>query len=200
MTWIMHERDQLRTIAEIESQTPRAAAIVATAFMDNRLKEAIQLRLIDDGDLSAKLLNGSGPIAALSTRIDLGCALGLYPPELALLMHKLRELRNDFAHWDVPAEWETTSINQRCRNLIPLINAANQSCSAFSLQIYRRYGYPEQRRWHGIFTFDGFAERHDMARYLFMSSVKIALMWLTNAMDVLEPHRPSRSIWLEKPQ
>ena len=44
------------------------------------------------------MMRGAGPLATFAAKIDMGFLLGLYPRELADGFHKMREIRNKFAH------------------------------------------------------------------------------------------------------
>jgi len=116
--WItLSDRDDL-IIKEIETQSDRAAALIAQAYMEERLVEAIKARLVDDhDDVINRIFKGTGPIASFSSRIDLGLVIGLYTAQVHALLRKIKEIRNDFAHLSAPVSFDTPSIAARCENL-----------------------------------------------------------------------------------
>jgi hypothetical protein len=117
MVWItLNEEDNL-IIAEIASQSDRGAALIAQAYLEDRLVAAIKARLVDNDDVLNRLFKGTGPLASFSSRIDIGLALGLYQVEAHKLFRQIKDIRNDFAHKARPLDFTTPSIADRCNNL-----------------------------------------------------------------------------------
>jgi hypothetical protein len=64
---------------------------------------------------TAKGLFGTmGPLSSFSAKIDLGVLLGLYPEEVRGDLHRLREVRNQFAHEAAPRDFATPKIADHC--------------------------------------------------------------------------------------
>jgi hypothetical protein len=115
--WItVSDADHL-ILNEIEGQTDRAAALIAQAYLEDRLVMAIKARLVHNDEVLNRIFKGTGPAASFSSRIDLGILLGLYELETHELLHQIKEIRNKFAHRAEPLNFETPTIADRCRNL-----------------------------------------------------------------------------------
>jgi hypothetical protein len=108
---LQHEADIL---TEIEQQTDRGAAILAVAFLDDGLLQAIKARLVPNVVVENRLFKGTAPLASFSAKIDLGHLLGLYTEERRRDFHRVREVRNEFAHRAKPVTFES----QRIKDLI----------------------------------------------------------------------------------
>ncbi|HEC75281.1 MAG TPA: hypothetical protein ENI26_13070 [Methylophaga aminisulfidivorans] len=85
-------------ISEIDTQSDRGAAIVGVAWVEEELEAAIASFLEDDAKALKRLLGRSGPLATFSAKIDLALLLGMCSKVIAGDLHRLREIRNDFAH------------------------------------------------------------------------------------------------------
>ncbi|MFI4974396.1 MAG: hypothetical protein ACHP84_07660 [Caulobacterales bacterium] len=195
MTWVTHEADQLRIVAEIESQSDRGAALVAASFVDARLTEAISLRFDPNVDptVRGRVLRGSGALATFSAKIDVGLMLSLYPPSVHVMLNKIRDIRNDFAHEVMPMSFQTPSVSDRCHNLLPVLVSTFLDAMDHYTKLEAHLGYPAQQHWYGTFTGEGVITGPHAARSYFMQAVKQSLMHLSRAMDVFGPHQLSPS-------
>jgi hypothetical protein len=101
-------------LREIGSEKDRGAAIVIVAFLEDCLETAIKSRLVRDANTERKMFSGTGPLATLSAKIELGFLLGMYGKAERNDLHRIREIRNEFAH----KFNELTFENQRIRDLI----------------------------------------------------------------------------------
>ena len=77
MAWTIRNEADNAIILETSKQTDRGAALIATAYLEERLIDAIKARLIHDLTLENKLFKGSGPLASLSAKINMGFLLGI---------------------------------------------------------------------------------------------------------------------------
>jgi hypothetical protein len=104
-------------VSEIEKQSDRGAAILATAFLEEQLIECIKASLMDDPQIVKNLFRGSGPLAAFATKIDLGFLLKIYSKKMHRQLITIRDIRNKFAHRVRPLSFATEDIAALCRNL-----------------------------------------------------------------------------------
>ena len=83
-------------------QQPRALVILASAQIDTQLRNVIEGFLWQkpgkprDPD---ELLDGDSPLATFSSRIKVALRLGIIDERLADALDKLRNVRNQAAHW-----------------------------------------------------------------------------------------------------
>jgi hypothetical protein len=148
MTWpTLDSADQL-IIDEIERQTHRGAALVASAFIEAKLKRTISRRLdpTPDVELEGRAFSHNGPLNTFSQKILMGYMLQIYPSRIWNLLDGIRDLRNDFAHSTEILDFETPTIRDRCDNLY---NAWGQAIGAgahhlFYIQgLVNKYGVAE---------------------------------------------------------
>lgn len=109
--------ESLAIAAEIRTQTDRAAALIATAYLDTRLADTIKSRLSLNPALEARLFSGYGALADFSGRIDMALALKIITPRGGRDLHRVRKIRNDFAHDATPMNFESQRIRAICKNL-----------------------------------------------------------------------------------
>ena len=104
-----------RTSLTIE--TDRGAALMAAAFMDDKLKHALAGRLVDNRKLVTKALEFNGALGTFSSRIDFAFLLGLIPKNAHKDLHTIRKIRNAFAHDAKPMSFDDDSIGKLCETL-----------------------------------------------------------------------------------
>ena len=113
------------TIDEIQGQSDRGAAIIAAAYLEDRLESVILGKLSATGLILAyhqqsvrdRLLSGTGPLQTFSAKIDFAAAVGFLGPHAYRDAHQIRKIRNDFAHTSAPASFGDASMVSRCANL-----------------------------------------------------------------------------------
>ena len=109
-------------VSEIENQTDRGAAIIATAWLEEQLSAVIKLQFKDDASAWKRLFGSSGPMGTLSAKIDIAKLLGVLSDDSYSDMHQIRKIRNEFAH-EVMAKdfgslcFDTPHIKDRCLSL-----------------------------------------------------------------------------------
>jgi hypothetical protein len=116
MVWLRASVDDDAILREIE-QTDRAAALIAVAYLEERLLAAICARLVRNAKAEAGLFGRSRPISTLSSRIDLGALIGVYGDEMRRRLHTIREIRNEFAHKPQPRDFNFQKIRMLCENI-----------------------------------------------------------------------------------
>jgi len=81
---------------ELQSESPRAAVIIASAFLDAQLRMLISKSLIDDSKIVDELMESD--LATFSARIKVAYCLGLISESLFHDLNIIRKIRNKFAH------------------------------------------------------------------------------------------------------
>jgi len=100
MSWYVDHPADLEIINEIQNPqlSDRLVAVIAVAFLDDRLKARLAGWLIDDAEASNKLLKPNGPLGGYGNRVDLGYSLGMYGKLIRDELAVVGKVRNDFAH------------------------------------------------------------------------------------------------------
>jgi DNA-binding MltR family transcriptional regulator len=138
MAWMTNSDDDRPILEEIEKQTDRAAALIAVAYLEERLLAAIKSRLVNDGKTHDKIFRGSGPVSAFSAKIDLAFLLGIYDAKVQKMFHTVREIRNEFAHEPQPRDFKSQRISDLCENvsIIASFNIKNNTTGVeFDVQL-----------------------------------------------------------------
>jgi hypothetical protein len=117
MTWITLSDADKPILEEIEKQTDRAAALIATSYLEDRLVEAIKARTVRDQNVEKDMFRNSGPLGSFSAKIDLGFMLGLYDGVVRKMLHTVRDIRNEFAHVAQPRDFNSQRIADLCKNI-----------------------------------------------------------------------------------
>ena len=86
-------------LAELDQPSERTMVIVASALLERVLAQSIILRLrpASSGQYD-KLFGDRGPLGTFSNKIDLGFSLGLFGDKSKTDFHRIRKIRNEFAH------------------------------------------------------------------------------------------------------
>lgn len=100
----------------LKSETDRAAAVLAAAFVDEFLLRYLKTRLqVPDFD---SLYGSNGAVGSFSRRIAIAQALGWLHEDTAHDLNVLRKIRNKFAHeFDHTLSFATQSIRAQTGNL-----------------------------------------------------------------------------------
>jgi len=90
--------DLAKFVEELKRETDRGLPLVATALIDDLLKETLRAFFCDD-DSAERLLDGTNaPLGSFSSRIETCLALGLIDAFEHSEITLLRKVRNEFAH------------------------------------------------------------------------------------------------------
>jgi hypothetical protein len=99
----------------IREDSPRAAAMLAGALMDELLKGAISYRLVElNKEDSDGLFTGNAPLATFSAKIRVSYALGIIGKRTRHDIELVREIRNGFAHTLRDLSFETPELTKMC--------------------------------------------------------------------------------------
>lgn len=103
---------------EIREASPRAAAILAVAYIESVIRFVIASRFVPltDDELSP-LYNSSGPLSSFLQAVELGFALGLYGQIIHRDLTIIRVIRNAFAHTMKPLSFDTPDFAKEIANL-----------------------------------------------------------------------------------
>jgi DNA-binding MltR family transcriptional regulator len=85
-------------LREFQQETDRAAAVLAVAYLDNRLAKLLRSKFVSQHKLIDSLFDGQGGLSSFSAKISLAFAVGLISLPTAEDLHLIRKIRNDFAH------------------------------------------------------------------------------------------------------
>jgi hypothetical protein len=173
MTWLLPDPSQQPIVDELEQQTDRGAAIIGAALVENLLRQALQSRMRVATTVEKRTARGlfgtMGPLNSFSAKIDLGVLLGLYDEAVREDLHRIREVRNQFAHEEEPRDFGYPKISGICAKFwLPhhLFIVATSG---------RTQRYPED------------------ARGRYMLTIKLLVALLQRA--VVTPHPPPDPLW-----
>jgi DNA-binding MltR family transcriptional regulator len=108
---VMAFRESLR------SETDRGCALMAAAFLDEKLKNLLQAFLINDPKSFEYLFYGTGGLSSFSSRIEMAYLLGFISPNMKRDLNMIRKIRNEFAHSAEVINFNTSPISDRCNEL-----------------------------------------------------------------------------------
>ena len=101
---------------DLNKETERGVALIATAFIDDLLAQTLSAFLIPNESRKVLLKGFNAPFGSFSTRIA-GChALGLLSDQEFKECDNLRKVRNKFAH-TVKMSFNNESVSAICANL-----------------------------------------------------------------------------------
>jgi hypothetical protein len=124
---------------EIESSTPRAAMILAGAFIDDALRWAIEgqfLTHIRPDDLKSVFEEDSAPLKSFHGKIIIGYSLGIFGPIARKDLTVIKGIRNVFAHAPRSINFDTREIAEECDKL--------QYLNAISVRQERKIMIPKE--------------------------------------------------------
>ncbi len=117
MTWLSASETDKAIIQEIETQTDRAAALIAVAYLEERLRSALDARSHRHANVEKEIYRSSGPLGSFSAKIDLALLLGIIEPKVHNFFHTIKDIRNVFAHQAEPRDFNTQKIRDLSNNL-----------------------------------------------------------------------------------
>jgi hypothetical protein len=115
------ERDRqfLIYFEEFKSESDRACVILSSAMLDQTLANLLKKHLAPiatskDGFIEEP----SGPIYSFSARIDLAHRVGLISTKFCRDLHKIRDIRNDFAHDIAGCSFKNPSVCDKVNAIV----------------------------------------------------------------------------------
>ena len=107
--------DYLSALAE---ESDRAAAILAAANFEDRLRDAIMTSFVALNRRDEKeMFKPYGPLSTFKAKVDIAFALGLYDRKTKKNLHTVGEIRNKFAHSPEPMGFDHEKVAAKCRKL-----------------------------------------------------------------------------------
>ncbi|MGH7860101.1 MAG: hypothetical protein ACREQY_22470 [Candidatus Binatia bacterium] len=91
-----HPKDMLPIFRVYHAETDRGAAIVAASLLDDLLEQLLRRSMLPCA--SDDFFRGYGPLSSFSAKIDLARFLGLIGRGEYSELHRIRKIRNVFAH------------------------------------------------------------------------------------------------------
>jgi DNA-binding MltR family transcriptional regulator len=104
----------------LSPESDRGCALIAAAFLDDRLAELLKLYFADEPTVADDVLGQSNPLGTFSSRIDVAYLLGLLSKGEHRALHLIRKIRNAFGHVAEPISFGSPEIASRCKHLEPL--------------------------------------------------------------------------------
>ena len=111
-------KDMMAFRTSITAETNRGAALMSAAYLDDKVKELIQNRLVQDKKTLRRAFDFNGPLGTFSSRIDFSYLLGILLKNACRDLHTIRAIRNQFAHHAAPLSYEDKEIKPLCERLI----------------------------------------------------------------------------------
>jgi hypothetical protein len=118
--WMYQSREDKslsEAIAELDTASDRAAAIVATALVEDHLTTVLKGSLHQDEKIQLDMFRGSGPLGSFSSKINLAFLTGLLSARACKELHTIREIRNEFAHKLGKLTFESQRLRDLAMNL-----------------------------------------------------------------------------------
>lgn len=98
-----------------QNESDRAAAILASSYLETYLGECIKFFLVDHKSIE-ELFEGYNALATFSARTDIAFALGLITEELKRNLYYIRKIRNHFAHHPKVTSFADSHVRNLCSN------------------------------------------------------------------------------------
>lgn len=111
--------DMQRFFDTLTSSSDLAVILVTASYIDASLASMLR-RFFLDGSVVSKLLDIRGPLGTIASRSDLAYVLGLIDKPLYQALHKVIEIRNEFAHHHLEHSFEAPEIRKLCEELVYL--------------------------------------------------------------------------------
>ncbi len=99
------------------NESDRAAALLASSFLEAFLAQFLKKFMIDDQQVCDALLKGSGPLATFYARRECAYAFGHIDEKKRNDIKYIAKIRNVFAHNHKMHSFNETQITDLCQNL-----------------------------------------------------------------------------------
>jgi hypothetical protein len=118
--------DNIRVITELNEQTDRGLAVLAGAYLEWKLREAIKSRLPLWDDVADQLFGTADSKGALTLGLQAKIAhcLGLIGPICQRDIEDIAEVRNRFAHRLLVSDFESEKVRAKCLGLKAITHLA----------------------------------------------------------------------------
>lgn len=118
--WLTLMGDWIEINTELENGDDRAKAIVAASYVENNLALAIlaRLRFMTEAEQRYIYDEEHAVFFDFASKIDLGWALNLYGEKVRDDLHKIRKVRNKFAHDLDVRTFDHKAVSRYCDELV----------------------------------------------------------------------------------
>ena len=103
-------------VEEMNGESDRAVAIVGAAWIEEALSDALTSFLQAHDDSHKRLFKGNAPLGTFSSKIDLSRLLGIVSDAIWADLHRVRDIRNEFAH-HIAHKADNTRLNFAARHI-----------------------------------------------------------------------------------
>ena len=115
-----NRRNPFRAVVDyheaLENESARGAAILAAAHFEHYLTRAIEDQFIEfNKKVRDRIFRQA--VRSFSEKINMGFDLGLYDSDTQEDLHRIRQIRNEFAHSHGPLEFGDEPVSVLCRGL-----------------------------------------------------------------------------------
>ena len=115
--WTLDHPKEAEYIQELTNSSDRAAAIIAHALVDTRLKATIKAALRQDKTIQDELFETGKGLESFYDRSTLGYLMSLYNKDALNDLRCLNSIRNRFAHYLEFSSFDDQAIRDKCKNL-----------------------------------------------------------------------------------
>jgi hypothetical protein len=189
MSWTVRDivRDR-ETIDAIEGHDDRAAAVMAGAYLEDRLTSVIK----------AHVGNGLRSRASFAEKIEAVRQIAIFDENGATVFHAIREIRNEFAHSLSPLTFNTREIVEFCGKLFQ-VESIRELRSSNSEKFQDSAALLELNSA----VLDPLLELPNTPRNTYMTTIKVLLLFLelskasasmteTDTLELVRGKTPSR--------
>lgn len=181
MAWFLSSNNQFNALNEIEQTTSdRATAIVGGAFLEADLRNAIEVRLLADDNITNKMFKPTGPLGPFEAKANLGFLLKIYDKDVHSDLVTMGAIRNRFAHWPQPVKFDSRDIRKLCKELVIVDKEEYPKMPG--------EGLPDELRSLPHLAAD--AEPRD--RFILTIKLMVIIFWAASIDLVLGPNPPHR--------
>jgi hypothetical protein len=111
-------RDQWTMLAQLAAESDRGAALVAAAFLEERLSKLLELIWIDSPGFQDIVRGPTAPLGSFDAKIKVCHGIGLISSPAAHQLHILRKIRNHFAHEKGASRFDESPVRDLCDRLV----------------------------------------------------------------------------------
>jgi mannitol operon repressor len=109
--------DLAKFVEELRRESDRGLPLVATALIDQLLRDSLRALSCENGSVSKLLDEPNAPLGTFSSRIEACFALGLIDQFEYSQIHVLRKVRNEFAHARHGMDFKASKVQGLCSSL-----------------------------------------------------------------------------------
>ena len=122
--WNHKNKGEADAIGSLANESDRGAAIIAAAYLEDRLRGGIIQKLRRDSKATKNIIDDlfrpGGPIGSFSVKIQLGFLMRIYGKQVFHELKTINKIRNKFAHvigHNTALSFESEMISSMCNEL-----------------------------------------------------------------------------------